>query len=69
MWDPYQGAWFHTPSVPAIVEALEDAYNDAGSRRSAARAFALDYDHRAVYAKHWRPIIDELCTLANGGTP
>ena len=69
MWDPYQGAWLHTPSVPAIVEALEDAYNDAGSRRSAARAFALDYDHRAVYATHWRPIIDELCTLANGGTP
>ena len=69
MWDPYQGAWFHTPSVPAIVEALEDAYADAGSRRSAARAFALDYDHRAVYANHWRPIIDELCTLANGGTP
>jgi len=69
MWDPYQGAWLHTPSVPAIVEALEDAYSNAGSRRSAARAFALDYDHRAVYDQYWRPIIDELCTLANGGTP
>jgi len=68
-WDPYQGAWFHTPSVPSIVEALEDAYATASSRRTAARAFALDYDHRTVYREHWRPIIDELCTLAAGGTP
>lgn len=69
VWDPYQGAWFHAPSVGGIVEALEDAYDSASQRRSAARAFALDYDHRAVYDTYWRPIIDELCTLANGGTP
>lgn len=66
-WDPFQKAWLHTPNVPAIVDALDDAYGHAHERRFAARNFALDYDNATVYDRHWRPIIDELTALAAGG--
>ena len=61
-WDPQQAAWFATPLVHSIVEQLEHAYTDAQDpqRRSDARAHALAYDHRTVFAEHWQPILAEI---------
>jgi len=61
-WDAGQSSWFATPLVHSIVEQLENAYEHArdDKRRQAARTFALDYDHRVVFDRHWQPILDEI---------
>lgn len=61
-WDAGQGAWFATPLVGSIVDQLDDAYVHARDeqRRQAARTFALDYDHRVVFDRHWQPILAEI---------
>ena len=60
LWDPYQDAWFATPMIPRIVDALEAAY--AAERGLSQRAvdFAADYDADVVYAKYWRPALEQL---------
>lgn len=55
-----QRAWQRIPRVSAIEDALEDAYENAAGMRDGARAFAVQYDHRAVYEQHWRPALAEL---------
>lgn len=63
-WDPMQKAWFFTPHIGAIVEALEDAYNHPGHSAKAVE-FARRYDNDVVYNEHWRPVLDRLgATLA-----
>lgn len=61
-WDAPQSSWFATPLVHSIVEQLEDAYASARDpqRRNAARDFALNYDTKRVFDKHWVPILDEI---------
>jgi glycosyltransferase involved in cell wall biosynthesis len=55
-----QEAWWKMPHVSAVVDALEQAYDQAGGKREAAREFALQYDADLVFEKHWKPILDEL---------
>jgi len=60
-WDATQHAWFSTPSVPQMVDALEQMYQQGQVRSDAAAAWAREnYDADAVYARHWRPILDHL---------
>lgn len=63
-WDPMQKAWFFTPHIGAMVEALEDAYNHPGHSDKAVE-FARRYDNDVVYSEHWRPVLGRLgATLA-----
>lgn len=48
------------PSVPAIADAYEQAYEKAGSLREQAREFALNYDAPKVAEECWKPILAEL---------
>jgi glycosyltransferase involved in cell wall biosynthesis len=59
-WDGGQLAWFNTPNVPSIVDALEQAYARGKGRSEKARAHALQYDADKVWADHWRPYIKTL---------
>lgn len=59
-WDVAQKAWFITPHVNLIVDALEAAYEAPRGVSENAVTFAEDYRADAVYAKYWRPILDRL---------
>ena len=65
-YDPLQGGWWKTPSVPQIIKALEASYaqkKDAKARKAASKKavdFAKDYATPVVYDTHWRPILKEL---------
>jgi glycosyltransferase involved in cell wall biosynthesis len=60
VWDAAQKAWWVTPAIPSIIEALENAYQRGHVRSAKAREFALEYDADTVYAKYWRPILAAL---------
>ena len=60
LWDPYQDAWFATPMIPRIVDALEEAYAADRGPSQQAIDFAADYDADLVYAKYWRPALEQL---------
>ena len=60
-WDPAQASWFHTPSVPALVSALENAYQKGHERASEARKWVEHtYDADTVFQASWRPLLAEL---------
>ena len=59
-WDAAQKSWFLTPSVPGIVNALEEAYKrERGVSRKAVE-FAKQYDADVVFESHWKPVMKEL---------
>lgn len=55
-----QNAWWLTPSVGEIVEALEAAYARGSGRSQKAIDFARQYDADAVYDQYWRPALKVL---------
>lgn len=59
-WDPAQMAWFNTPSVPSIVDALNSAYEQGKGSSAKAQKFAAQYDADLVYDQFWRPALKEL---------
>ena len=59
-WDATQDAWFNTPSIPAIVGALEKAYETRGQDTKATVNWVQDYASERVYDTFWRPIINKL---------
>jgi hypothetical protein len=60
-WDPAQAAWLHTPSVPSLVAALENAYQKGHERASGARTWVEHtFDADKVYEASWRPLLAEL---------
>lgn len=59
-WDHNQGAFFATPLVGAILAALEEAYEQRGTRREACLARAAEYRADKVYAESWRPFLASL---------
>lgn len=58
-WDPDVCAWWTTPSVGELYEALGEA-RKAPSQSITARQFAIGYDHRTVFTEYWVPILAEL---------
>jgi glycosyltransferase involved in cell wall biosynthesis len=60
VWDHSQKSWWTTPSIPAIIEALEAAYARGRERSETAIKFASQYDADYVYDRYWRPILDIL---------
>lgn len=61
-WDPVQLAWFFDPYVPAIIGALEFAYEQARDDeiRIAAVEFAQAYDADLVTETFWKPALDAI---------
>lgn len=60
----YQHSYQVTPSVPALVDALEDAYSLSKSKRAdmrqQARAGALAYDADVVTTEYWKPALQAI---------
>jgi glycosyltransferase involved in cell wall biosynthesis len=60
-WDSLQAAWWQTPSVPEIVDALEAAYARGRFRSTAQREHIIaNFDADTVYEKHWKPALAQL---------
>lgn len=59
-WDPMQRAWLHAPRVDSIIEGLINVYNCPRGPSERAMKFASYYDADAIYAKHWRPILERV---------
>jgi glycosyltransferase involved in cell wall biosynthesis len=53
-------AWWGAPFVSSIVDALEEAYEDARNRRESARDNALSHDIGRVVREHWEPVLGDL---------
>jgi glycosyltransferase involved in cell wall biosynthesis len=62
LWDPMQSAWWFTPHVPAIVDAVDQMYSRGRDRSFKAIEFTKQYDADTVYAENWRPVLDTLLT-------
>jgi glycosyltransferase involved in cell wall biosynthesis len=60
LWDAAQGAWFFTPLVGGILDALRAAHDRGRGRSQKAVNFAAQYDADAVYASHWKPALEVL---------
>jgi glycosyltransferase involved in cell wall biosynthesis len=61
-WDEAQVAWFQIPSIPSIVNALKEAYQQSqeeGRHSEASRQFALDFDVEKVWDEKWVPFLKE----------
>ena len=59
-WDPMHRAWFGTPDMPKIAEALEAAYHAERGPSVKAIEFAEQYGADLVYDDYWRPALDRL---------
>ena len=59
-WDAAQKSWFLTPSVPAMVNALEEAYQRRGQKSTKGVEFAKQYEADFVFETHWKPVMKEL---------
>jgi len=59
-WDAAQKSWFLTPSVPGIINALEEAYKRGHGTSQKAVEFAKQYQADAVYESHWKPAMKEI---------
>lgn len=59
-WDPMQRSWMATPTIGAIVEALEDAYERDRSRSDKAIEFAQQYGADYVFDRFWKPALAAL---------
>lgn len=59
-WDASQKAWWQIPSVPSIVKALEEAYDQGKGRSQKAIDFAAEFDIQRVWEKHWLPILRKI---------
>jgi glycosyltransferase involved in cell wall biosynthesis len=60
LYDPAQHSFWHVPSVPEIVEALEQAYARGKGKSAKAVEFARAYDHEKVWQENWLPILRKL---------
>ena len=60
LYDPAQHSFWHVPSVPEIVEALEQAYARGKGKSAKAVEFAKQYDHEKVWQENWMPVLTNL---------
>ncbi len=59
-WDEAQKAWWFTPQVGSIVDALEAAYAEGRVRSQKAIDFAAQYDADKVFDEYWKPALEVL---------
>jgi glycosyltransferase involved in cell wall biosynthesis len=60
LYDNTQQSFFTIPSVPLIVQALEQAYERGKGKSDKAIEFAQQFDHDVVWEKNWRPALKKL---------
>ena len=62
LWHDSQSAWARRPLISSIVDAYEQAYDQARDEdmRARAWAFAQDYDADQVLQEHWKPTLERL---------
>jgi glycosyltransferase involved in cell wall biosynthesis len=60
LYDNAQGAFFNIPSVPMIVDALEQAYERGKGKSDKAIKFAQQFDHDSVWKNNWLPALKTL---------
>jgi glycosyltransferase involved in cell wall biosynthesis len=60
LYDAGQSAFFNIPSVPGIVDALEQAYQRGRGRSQASVDFAQDFGAEKVYQTYWKPALSKL---------
>ena len=61
-WDTNHDAFFKSPFVGDIIEALRQAYDARGDEKflDTAVAFAAQYDADRVTEEFWKPVLEEL---------
>jgi glycosyltransferase involved in cell wall biosynthesis len=59
-WDAGQDAWWMTPNVSSLVNALELAYKAERGPSQVAIDFASQFDVEKVWDTHWMPILRKL---------
>ncbi len=59
-WDAGQDAWWETPNIPSLVNALKEAYYAPRGPSQVAIDFAKDFDIQTVWDKHWVPVLKKL---------
>jgi glycosyltransferase involved in cell wall biosynthesis len=59
-WDAGQDAWWMTPSISSLVNALEESYKAERGPSQVAIDFASKFDVEKVWDEHWLPILKKL---------
>jgi glycosyltransferase involved in cell wall biosynthesis len=59
VWDDSQRAWWQTPQVSAIVQALDEAYDKGKTKSADAVRNAKRYDVDYVWKNDWMPLLRE----------
>jgi glycosyltransferase involved in cell wall biosynthesis len=59
-WDAGQNAWWQVPSIPSIVNALEEAYKVRGTTSQESIDFVKQFDVETVWQNHWLPVLKKL---------
>ena len=59
-WDAGQDAWWQTPSIPSLVNALKESYNAPRGQSQIAIDFAKQFDIETVWQNHWLPVLTKL---------
>jgi glycosyltransferase involved in cell wall biosynthesis len=60
LFDAGQSAFFNIPSVPGIVDALEQAYQRGRGRSQVSIDWAAQFEAETVYQTHWKPALAKL---------
>jgi glycosyltransferase involved in cell wall biosynthesis len=59
-WDAGQDAWWMTPNVSSLVNALEESYKAERGTSQIAIDFAGKFDVENVWTDHWLPVLRKL---------
>jgi glycosyltransferase involved in cell wall biosynthesis len=59
-WDAGQDAWWMTPNVSSLVNALEESYKAERGTSQVAIDFASQFDVEKVWTESWLPILRKL---------
>ena len=59
-WDAGQDAWWQTPNIPSLVNALKEAYKAERGTSTIAVDFAQQFDIQTVWENHWVPVLKKL---------
>jgi glycosyltransferase involved in cell wall biosynthesis len=59
-WDAGQDAWWMTPNVSSLVNALEESYKAERGPSQVAIDFASQFDVEKVWENSWMPILRKL---------
>jgi len=59
-WDAGQDAWWQTPNIPSLVNALKESYKAERGTSTIAVDFAQQFDIQTVWENHWVPVLKKL---------